>query len=51
MTTFCALCVGVAAWLGPSDAVKERRRERDEKTAGLRKDKYGLGEMTRTMSS
>ncbi|XP_026227195.1 E3 ubiquitin-protein ligase CBL-C isoform X3 [Anabas testudineus] len=41
----------VAAWLGPSNPVKERRREKDEKRAGLRKDKYGLSEMTRTMSS
>ncbi|GAA6220344.1 E3 ubiquitin-protein ligase CBL-like isoform X1 [Lates japonicus] len=42
-----------AAWLGPSHAVKEKRRhrEREERRASPRKDKYGLGEMTRTMSS
>ncbi|XP_022053714.1 E3 ubiquitin-protein ligase CBL-C isoform X1 [Acanthochromis polyacanthus] len=41
-----------AAWLGPSSPIKERRRRKEEeKRAGLRKDKYGLGEMTRTMSS
>ncbi|KAM9353441.1 E3 ubiquitin-protein ligase CBL-C [Symphorus nematophorus] len=43
-----------AAWIGPTSPVKQRRRqkEREEsRAAGLRKDKYGLGEMTRTMSS
>ncbi|XP_039974431.1 E3 ubiquitin-protein ligase CBL-C isoform X2 [Xiphias gladius] len=42
-----------ATWLGPSHPVKERSRhtEREERRAGPRKDKYGLGEMTRTMSS
>ncbi|XP_073341672.1 E3 ubiquitin-protein ligase CBL-C isoform X2 [Pagrus major] len=43
-----------AAWLGPSSPVKQRRRqkEREERrAAGLRKDKCGLAEMTRTMSS
>ncbi|XP_008302155.1 E3 ubiquitin-protein ligase CBL-C isoform X2 [Stegastes partitus] len=40
------------AWIGPSSPVKERRRRKEEeRRAGLRKDKYGLGEMTRTMSS
>ncbi|XP_067365133.1 E3 ubiquitin-protein ligase CBL-C isoform X2 [Channa argus] len=43
----------VAAWLGPPTAAKERRehREKEDGRAGLRKDKYGLGEMTRAMSS
>lgn len=38
-----------AAWLGPSSPVRQRRRykEREER----RKEKYGLAEMTRTMSS
>ncbi|XP_056237522.1 E3 ubiquitin-protein ligase CBL-C isoform X3 [Seriola aureovittata] len=41
-----------AAWLGPSHPVKDRRhKEREERRAGPRKDKYGLGDMTRTMSS
>ncbi|KAK2844826.1 hypothetical protein Q5P01_011485 [Channa striata] len=41
-----------AAWLGPSNPVKEtRRKEKEERRTGLRKDKYGLGEMTRAMSS
>ncbi|XP_030248396.1 E3 ubiquitin-protein ligase CBL-C isoform X3 [Sparus aurata] len=43
-----------AAWLGPSSPVKHRQRqkEREERrAAGLRKDKCGLAEMTRTMSS
>lgn len=50
---FLCLCVGGAAWLGPSHAVEEKRRhrEREERRASPRKDKYGLGEMTRTMSS
>ncbi|XP_047455019.1 E3 ubiquitin-protein ligase CBL-C isoform X2 [Mugil cephalus] len=37
------------AWLGPCSP--ERRRRKEERKAGHRKDKYGLGEMTRTMSS
>ncbi|XP_076593368.1 E3 ubiquitin-protein ligase CBL-C isoform X1 [Chaetodon auriga] len=42
-----------AAWLGPSSPVKQRQRtkEREERRAGLRKDKHSLGEVTRTMSS
>lgn len=41
-----------AAWLGPSSPVQERRRKEKEKSgARLRKDKTGLGEITRTMSS
>ncbi|CAN9513790.1 unnamed protein product [Ophioblennius macclurei] len=41
-----------AAWFGPSSPVKERRRKtREDMREGLRKDKCGLGEMTRTMSS
>ncbi|XP_071325423.1 E3 ubiquitin-protein ligase CBL-C isoform X2 [Trachinotus anak] len=42
-----------AAWLGPSHPVQERRshKESGERRAGHRKDKNGLGEMTRTMSS
>nr|XP_020445856.1 E3 ubiquitin-protein ligase CBL-like isoform X2 [Monopterus albus] len=42
-----------AAWLGPSNPDKQPRRhkEREDRRAGVRKDKYGLGEMTRTMSS
>ncbi|XP_044064695.1 E3 ubiquitin-protein ligase CBL-C isoform X2 [Siniperca chuatsi] len=42
-----------AAWLGPSSPVKQRQRqkEREERRAGLRKDKCGLAAMTRTMSS
>ncbi|XP_051261769.1 E3 ubiquitin-protein ligase CBL-C isoform X3 [Dicentrarchus labrax] len=41
------------AWIGPSSPVKQRRRhkEREERRAGFKKDKCGLGEMTRTMSS
>lgn len=41
------------AWLGPSSPVKDRRRrkEKEERRAGPRKDKHGLGEVTRTMSS
>ncbi|XP_041649616.1 E3 ubiquitin-protein ligase CBL-C isoform X2 [Cheilinus undulatus] len=41
------------AWLGPSSPVKQRQRqkEKEERRAGLRKDKCGLGEVTRTMSS
>nr|XP_019948096.1 PREDICTED: E3 ubiquitin-protein ligase CBL-like isoform X1 [Paralichthys olivaceus] len=35
-----------AAWFGPSNQVKERRRR-----IGPRKDQLGLGDMTRTMSS
>ncbi|XP_028984284.1 E3 ubiquitin-protein ligase CBL-C isoform X2 [Betta splendens] len=41
---------GAVAWLGPANRVRERR-EMDESRAGHRKDKFGLGEMTRTMSS
>ncbi|XP_068998447.1 E3 ubiquitin-protein ligase CBL-C isoform X1 [Embiotoca jacksoni] len=42
-----------AVWLRPSSPIKERRRrkEKEERKAGLRKDKSGLGDMTRTMSS
>ncbi|KAI3360551.1 hypothetical protein L3Q82_002428 [Scortum barcoo] len=45
--------VSAAAWLGPSSPVRQRQRqkEKEDKRGGLRKDKYGLGEMTRTMSS
>ncbi|XP_026173693.1 E3 ubiquitin-protein ligase CBL-C isoform X2 [Mastacembelus armatus] len=40
------------AWLVQSNPVREgRHNEREERRAGFRKDKYGLGEMTRTMSS
>ncbi|XP_040901196.1 E3 ubiquitin-protein ligase CBL-C isoform X2 [Toxotes jaculatrix] len=41
------------AWLGPSHPVKERRRPREmeERRGCPRKDKYGLSDMTRTMSS
>ncbi|XP_008429475.1 E3 ubiquitin-protein ligase CBL-C isoform X2 [Poecilia reticulata] len=41
-----------AAWAGPSSPVQERRRKEMERGAArLRKDKSGLGEITRTMSS
>lgn len=42
-----------ANWLGPSSPVKQRRKhkERDERRPGPRKEKSGLGEMARTMSS
>ncbi|XP_030013106.1 E3 ubiquitin-protein ligase CBL-C isoform X1 [Sphaeramia orbicularis] len=41
------------AWIGPSSPVKQRRKhmEREQKRVGHKKDKCGLGEMTRTMSS
>ncbi|XP_070823403.1 E3 ubiquitin-protein ligase CBL-C isoform X2 [Chaetodon trifascialis] len=55
-STFSSSPKGVnsgAAWLGPSSPVKQRQRkkEREESRAGLRKDKHSLGEVTRTMSS
>ncbi|XP_053182506.1 E3 ubiquitin-protein ligase CBL-C [Scomber japonicus] len=42
-----------AAWLGPPSPVKQKRKhkEREERRPGPRKEKSGLGEMTRTMSS
>uniref|UniRef100_UPI0037E847CD E3 ubiquitin-protein ligase CBL-C isoform X2 n=1 Tax=Semicossyphus pulcher TaxID=241346 RepID=UPI0037E847CD len=44
---------GEVAWLGPSSPVKQRRqhKEREERRAAIRKDKPGLGEVMRTMSS
>nr|XP_054597094.1 E3 ubiquitin-protein ligase CBL-C isoform X1 [Nothobranchius furzeri]XP_054597096.1 E3 ubiquitin-protein ligase CBL-C isoform X1 [Nothobranchius furzeri]XP_054597097.1 E3 ubiquitin-protein ligase CBL-C isoform X1 [Nothobranchius furzeri] len=41
-----------ASWMGPSSPVYERRRKEKEKTAArLQKDKAGLSEITRMMSS
>nr|XP_020506007.1 E3 ubiquitin-protein ligase CBL-C isoform X1 [Labrus bergylta] len=42
-----------AAWLGPTSLVKQRqrRKEREERRAGPRKDTCGLGDVTRSMSS
>lgn len=40
------------SWLGPSNILKQRQRHKEkEQPAGLRKEKCGLGEVTRTMSS
>ncbi|KAM3614835.1 uncharacterized protein V6R79_019655 [Siganus canaliculatus] len=44
--------IGGAAWLGPSSPVQRRRlKEREETRPGLRKNRGGLGEVTRTVSS
>ncbi|XP_017271010.1 E3 ubiquitin-protein ligase CBL-C isoform X2 [Kryptolebias marmoratus] len=41
-----------AAWIGPASAVNERgRKEKEKRGARPRKDKSGIGEITRAMSS
>lgn len=50
---FVFFCIGEAAWLEQPSPVKPRQRrgERKERTAVLRKEKGGTGEVVRTMSS
>lgn len=48
---FLCLCAGGVGWHGPSSPFKQRQKDKEERRTGLRKDKGGLGDVTRTMSS